>query len=185
MFILASSSPRRKELLESLNINFSIISPAIDENIVVAEHEYLPFVIAKLKAYHVLSMYKDAIVLAADTIVLLDNKVLGKPHDRKEAYEMLKALSGRHHDVITAYTLVSNKMEINRQVTTHVYFNTLSEQLIEDYLNCGSYKDKAGGYGIQDPYPLISHIDGSYSNVMGLPLEKLQKDLEKILKKEG
>ncbi len=177
MFILASSSPRRKELLSRLNIPFTIVTPEIDENILVSEQEYLPFVIAKLKAYHVFALYPDATVLAADTIVILDGQVLGKPHSREEAYQMLKKLSGRKHDVVTGYTLIGPHHEINRQVTSHVYFNPLSDELIEEYLDYGSYKDKAGAYGIQDPFPLIDHIEGSYSNVMGLPLEKLQKDL--------
>lgn len=179
MFILASSSPRRKELLKRLVSNFTVIVPKINENIKVAEKEYLPLEIAKLKAYAIFSLYPEDTVLASDTIVIYENEVLGKPKNIEDARRMLHLLSGKKHQVITAYTLISPKKEVHRQVTTDVYFNHLSEQLIEDYLVTGSCLDKAGAYGIQDQdFPLVHHISGSYSNVMGLPLEMLEKDLK-------
>ena len=179
MFILASSSPRRKELLKKLVPEFTIVVPQIDENIQVAENEYLPLELSKLKAYAVFSSHPQDTILASDTIVIYQNEVLGKPKDIIDARRMLHLLSGKRHQVITAYTLISPQKEIHRQVITNVYFHTLSEQLIEDYLATSSYIDKAGAYGIQDQdFPLVDHIEGSFTNVMGLPLEMLEKDLK-------
>lgn len=109
MFILASSSPRRKELLKRLVSNFTVIVPKINENIKVAEKEYLPLEISKLKAYAILSLYPEDTVLASDTIVIYENEVLGKPKNIEDARRMLHLLSGKKHQVITAYTLISPK----------------------------------------------------------------------------
>lgn len=178
MFILASASPRRKELLSKLISDFEIVVSDVDENIVVSNVYSLPLELSKLKAHAVFKNHQTATILAADTIVVLDNEILCKPIDNEDAKKMLKKLSSKKHQVITGYTLLSKEKEINRYVVTYVYFNELSDELIEEYVNTGSPLDKAGGYGIQDEdFSLVNHIEGSYSNVMGLPLEDLIKYL--------
>lgn len=174
MFILASASPRRKELLSTLIKDFEIVVSDVDENIEVDDVYLLPLELSKLKAYSVFKNHQDDIVLASDTIVLLDNEVLGKPKDKEDAKKMLRKLSSRKHQVITGYTLISKEKEINRYVITDVYFKELSDELIDAYVATLSPLDKAGAYGIQDKdFDLVDRIDGSYSNVMGLPLEDL------------
>lgn len=180
MFILASSSPRRQELLKKIVPHFITIVPEIDENILVPEHEYLPYELSKLKAYAVFATHPQDMVLASDTIVLFQNQVLGKPKDKEDAKRMLRMLSGKMHHVVTAYTLISPHFEINRQVVTEVHFHPLDEQFIHDYVEMGSPLDKAGAYGIQDQdFPCVSKIIGSHDNVMGLPTEDVAKSLAK------
>lgn len=179
MFILASASPRRKELLSTLIKDFKVIVSDIDENIVVANAYDLPLELSKLKAHAVFKDNQTSTVLAADTIVLFENEILGKPISKEDAKKMLKKLSSKKHQVITGYTILSQEKEINRYVVTDVYFNELSDELIDQYIATGSPLDKAGAYGIQDKeFPLVNHIEGSYSNVMGLPLEDLAKFLQ-------
>lgn len=178
MWILASSSPRRKELLQSLVDDFMIIAPNVDEHIQVENPEYLPVEISKLKAHAVAKTHPNATILAADTIVIFQGQILGKPKDKEDAKRMLHLLSNQKHEVITGYTLIKGREEIHRQVITQVYFNALPDELIDAYVDTLSPLDKAGAYGIQDKdFPLVHHIEGSYSNVMGLPLEMLKKDL--------
>ncbi len=180
MFILASSSPRRQELLKKVVPHFITISPTINEDILVPEHEYLPYELSKLKAYAIFATHPHDTILASDTIVLFKNQVLGKPKDKEDAKRMLRLLSGNMHYVVTAYTLISPHFEINRQVITRVYFHHLDEKFIHDYVEMGSPLDKAGAYGIQDQdFPCVSKIVGSHDNVMGLPTEDLAKALAK------
>ncbi|MCF0117686.1 MAG: septum formation protein Maf [Bacilli bacterium] len=176
MYILASSSPRRKELLHTLIDDFKIIPPNVDENIEVNDPTELPLKLSTLKATNVFKDNKDDIILASDTIVLIDNKILGKPKDNDEAYQMLKLLSNKEHKVITGYTLISKEKFVCRKITSTVIFNELSDDLINSYIASGSPMDKAGAYGIQDNdnFNLIKSFKGSYSNVMGLPLEDLK-----------
>jgi len=180
-FILASSSPRRKTLLKELMGEFSVIEPKIDEKAVRALDAALPQEISKHKAYTIFNRHPDAVILACDTIVYHKGHKLGKPVDAESAWHMLKLLSGKIHKVITGYTLLGPDFEINRTVVTRVHFNELNDELIAAYIASGSPFDKAGGYGIQDEtFPLVKKIEGSYSNVMGLPLEDLRSMFNKF-----
>ena len=175
MFILASSSPRRKQLLSKLIQDFTIVVPEVDERILDLPASDLPAEESKMKAYAIASKYPSDEILACDTIVVLDGKVLGKPEDEEDAKTMLRAQSGKKQVVLSGYTYIGKGKEITRTVATDVYFNVLSEELIADYVAKKKPLDKAGAYGIQDGYPLIDHIDGSYDNVMGLPTEDIAR----------
>ncbi len=178
MLILASKSPRRQELLKNITSDFIVEISDFDESKVHADAYHLPEVLSKFKAKKVFEHHKNDTVLAADTIVIIDGKVLGKPHDKEEAITMLKELSNKTHDVITGFTILKEDFELTKSVLTKVHFNKLSEKQIEEYVDTLSPLDKAGAYGIQDEeYHLIKKIEGSYSNVMGLPLEELKKYL--------
>lgn len=179
MLILASQSPRRKELLRLITPDFDVISANIDEEVVVQVPSDLAKELSKLKAYEIFKTHPNDTILACDTIVIIDDKVLNKPKDKAEARKMLEMLSGRRHHVISGFTILSKDREINRNVMTEVYFNKLSDETIERYIASGSPFDKAGGYGIQDEaFGLVDHIVGSYYNVMGLPVEELRKYLK-------
>ncbi len=176
MLILASQSPRRKELLRLITTDFTVIPANIDEDVVVQIPSDLAKEISKMKAYEIFKNHPHDTVLAVDTIVIIDGEVLGKPVSKNEARRMLEKLSGKKHRVISGFTLLSPTREINANVMTEVYFNTLSDETIEKYIESGSPFDKAGGYGIQDEsFDLVHHIVGSYHNVMGLPVEELKK----------
>ena len=137
----------------------------------------LPAEESKLKAYAVASRYPGDEVLACDTVVLLDGEALGKPKDAEEAKAILKKESGRKQIVLSGYTYIGRGKEITRTVKTEVFFEDLSDALIEAYVATGSPLDKAGAYGIQDPFPLVKEIRGSFDNVMGLPTEDIKKAL--------
>ncbi len=177
MIILASKSPRRKELLGQLISDFNIIPPILDEYLYPFEKLSLE------KAKIIAKNHPNDIIIAADTIVIKDDVVFGKPKDKDDAKRMLKELSNSFHQVKTVYTILSiNKhIEITRIITSIVYFNKLSPQLIDDYIKTNSPLDKAGGYGIQDKtFNLVNHIEGSYTNIVGLPIEELKKDLQSL-----
>lgn len=176
MFILASKSPRRQELLKKLVPSFEIIVPDIDENIVVSIPSDTAKIISKFKAYKVFSSHPEATILACDTIVVIDGLLLGKPKDAADAFKMLRKLSGRKHHVISGFTLLSPSIEVNKNVVSEVTFNELSDEQINEYIKSGSPFDKAGAYGIQDEsFNLIKSLKGSYFNVMGLPVEELSR----------
>ena len=178
MYILASQSPRRNELLSQIIREFKVIPSNINENIKVNTPEELPLMLSKLKAEEIFKTHQDDTIIAADTIVVLDKKILGKPKNEKEAYKMLTSLSNKKHEVITGYTILSKEKCISRAIKTEVYFNKLNEQTIKEYIKTGSPFDKAGGYGIQDKeFNLVKKIKGSLSNVIGLPLESLANDI--------
>ena len=128
--------------------------------------------------------YPNDIIIAADTLVYLDDEILGKPHNENEAIKMLKKLSNRKHEVKTLYTIycLNKKIEITKEVVSEVYFNDLSDELISSYVKSKSPLDKAGAYGVQDNerFPIINKTVGSFSNIVGLPIEELEKDLRKI-----
>lgn len=173
MVILASKSPRRKELLHQLVSSFEIIIPNIDE--------YLyPFEELSIQKGRSISLeHPNDYILSADTLVMKNNIVFGKPKDKIEAKKMLEELSGSVHTVKTIYSIIckNNNIEITKIVESKVYFNKLSNELIDKYIESGSPFDKAGGYGIQDKeYNLVNYIEGSYTNVVGLPIEEIKKD---------
>lgn len=182
MFILASSSPRRRLLLQQVVRHFEVIDPEIDEASVQAQDSALPQEISKLKAYQVFKTHPQDTVFACDTIVYFRGHKLGKPANAIQAKQMLTLLSGQTHKVISGYTLINQHIEVNKTVVTKVTFNQLTEEIIDAYVATGLPLDKAGAYGIQDEnYRLVDKIEGSYANVMGLPIE----DLKRLLKKLG
>lgn len=175
--ILASSSPRRMELLKNLGVEFDIIPSNYEEIMVNKQPEELVCYLAKNKALEVSNRVKsDNIVLAADTMVFIGNIALGKPHTNNAAYAMLKNLSGKVHEVITGICLINksiNKTYLDYEVTK-VFFRELSEEEILNYIETKEPLDKAGAYGIQGLGGLfVKRIEGCYFNVVGLPIYKL------------
>ena len=181
--ILASGSPRRRELLTRANIDFEVIQSGIDEIRRPGESgsDYAPRM-AREKALAVSTHHSKRIVLAADTIVLCDADILEKPKDAPDASRMLAALSGRTHTVITAFAIASDgKIIANEAATSRVTFRELSAKEIADYIATGEPFDKAGAYGIQGiGGGFISHVDGSRDNVMGLPAAEVIATLRKF-----
>ena len=175
--VLASQSPRRKELLEVLGIPFSIVVPAIDESPRAGEspEDYVVRV-AREKAVDVASRVKQSIVLSADTVVTIDGEILGKPRDRADAIRMLTRLSGRDHLVLTAVCVINQNGMREGLEKTEVSFRQLIPSEIENYIGRENVMDKAGAYAIQGfASVFIPRISGSYSNVMGLPLALVYK----------
>jgi septum formation protein len=175
--ILASESPRRQLLLRSVGIEFEVFPSRIDESIRLEAGVHKPAEIAEkwagLKADSVSRLYPDQWVLGADTIVVLNGVIFGKPSNAAEAVRMLDMLSGRSHDVITGVCLIGPGGKFRRigTVTTLVRFKALSTKEIEGYVKTGEPMDKAGGYGIQGIGAfLVRSVEGSYTNVVGLPL---------------
>lgn len=180
MIILASKSPRRKELLGELNVKFDII-PAIGEEMVdkTLSKSEIARNIALHKAKEVFAAHPDCIVIGADTIVVLGDEILQKPKDDADERRMLEELSGETHYVYTGYAMLSPSFEESGADVTEVYFNRLSEKTIDDYVKSGLGLDKAGGYGIQDGFNLVEKINGSYSNVVGFPQEVFKELFKK------
>ena len=181
--ILASGSPRRQQFLKDLKLDFTIDVREIEE--VYPEelkgHEITDF-LAELKASAFKSLNENDILITSDTIVWMENNAIGKPKDRNDAIKIFKKLSGKKHQVITSICIkTSNKTNIIND-TTDVYFKVLSDEEIEFYIDNFHPYDKAGGYGIQDwiGYIGVEKIEGSYFNVMGLPVHKLYTELSKF-----
>ena len=181
MLIRASASPRRRELLRKLVPSFIAIVPFVDERAMdgVRKPKDLSTEEARLKAYEVFSMNPDDEVLGCDTIVICDGEVLSKPKDKEDAFRMLRKQSGKSTKVLSSYTYISSQREITRTVTSKVVFNELSDEDINAYIEKFQPFDKAGSYGIQDDFPLTKKIEGSYYNVMGLPVEDLEEHVFK------
>lgn len=186
-FVLASASPRRKELLEKMGLQFSIVVSEADESAVSRDIPVNLYVqeLALLKASATAKMLlrnKKALIIAADTIVTLDGEILGKPDGEDGAKKMLSSLSGRTHEVYTGYCImrISDGKTVCNSVKTEVKFKTLTEQKIRSYIESGEPMDKAGAYGIQGlGSMLIEKINGDYFNVVGLPVSALADTLEK------
>lgn len=175
--LLASTSPRRKMLLENLGFDLQIIGPDIDESILPLEQpDELVLRLSKEKAQTVEE--KNIVILAADTIVVCENKILGKPIDKNEAREFLKLLSNRFHEVLTGFTLRKNDRAMSKIVRTKVWFRPLSEKEIESYISTKEPYDKAGAYAIQGPTIFVDRIEGSFTNVIGLPVKEVLESLE-------
>jgi len=182
--ILASGSPRRIELLKMLGCKFQVIPSKVEEKI---NPRLSPTQnvkrLSRLKVLDVASKMSDGIVIAADTEVVLNKKIFGKPKNKKEAWEMLKNLSGKEHQVITGLAVVEAKSKklLQDVVVTRVKFRKLNKKLIEKYIATGEPLDKAGAYGIQGKAALlVESIKGDYFNVVGLPLNTLNQLLEKF-----
>ncbi len=182
--ILASASPRRRELLERLQLNFTVQPADIDESRFPNEDAAsYPLRTAIKKAMAVAEKEENALVLAADTVVVLDDDILGKPKDADEAKAMLHRLEGREHIVITGIGIVDTNTgrTLSAVEQTIVYFYPLSDEEIDAYVATGEPLDKAGAYGIQGIGSLlVRRIEGDYFNVMGLPVSKLYRLLLKL-----
>lgn len=181
--ILASSSPRRRELLAEAGYSFEVVSPPLDEpdDALRARDPYsFTESLAFFKACSVARDFRSATVLGADTVAWLNGRVVGKPIDRDDARRMLRAMSGTTHEVVTGVALVDERCD--RRIIAHdrttVVVRKLKDEEIEDYLDTDQWRGKAGGYGIQDVGDdFVERIDGSFSNVVGMPLEKMTKVL--------
>ena len=184
--ILASSSPRRKELLEQVGLKFEIFSPDIDESVCIGESaDHYVQRLAEQKAQAILAQFPDAIVIAADTSLVLDHKIIGKPESKQHAFEIWTALSDRQHDVLSGVCVLSSQCDPNTiqsmVVRTKVYFQKLSQLDMEQYWATGEPIGKAGAYAIQGyAAQFIQRIEGSYSNVVGLPLYETLQLLKNI-----
>ncbi|MDO3642661.1 nucleoside triphosphate pyrophosphatase [Mucilaginibacter sp. L3T2-6] len=178
--ILASKSPRRQELLRLMDIDFRIVLKDVDESYPdnLTPEEVAVYIAAK-KAKAFDETLTDEIVLTADTIVCIDDQILGKPTDAPHAVQMLQLLSGRMHRVITGVCLLRDHQYHSFYDVSEVYFGKLSDEEIHNYVEKYQPFDKAGSYGIQERIGLIGieRINGSYTNVVGLPTEKLYKEL--------
>lgn len=181
---LGSQSPRRKELLAGLNLPFSVEVREVDEQFSTEMSAVeVPEFLARLKAIPFKHDFKtNDLLITADTIVLIEDQVLGKPLDYEHAFEMLQLLSGKKHVVITGVCITSKHKQITFSDHTDVYFKTLSDDEIDYYLTHYQPYDKAGSYGVQEwiGYVAIEKIEGSYFNVMGLPIQRLYEELLKF-----
>ena len=178
--ILASKSPRRQQLLRELGFEFIIRTKETDESYPASIAAMdVPEYLAKKKAMDLSDQLKNEILIASDTIVLFENKILGKPQNELEAFDMIKAMSGKTHQVITGVCLHSKNKTITFSDTTEVRFHELSDHEISYYIEHYRPFDKAGAYGIQEWIGMIGieYIKGSYFNVMGLPTNKLYREL--------
>lgn len=179
MIILASASPRRKELLERYNVPFCIIKSDVIENIEpgLSPKEVVKY-LSKIKACDVFDKHPNDFVIGADTIVVIDDLILGKPKDRNDARRMLSLLKGRAHSVMTAVTFASSN-EIKTIISeSRVYFKDISEEEINDYIDTAEPYDKAGAYAIQGmAAKFISHIDGDYNTIVGFPIDLVIEEL--------
>jgi len=184
-FILASSSPRRRELLLRLQTPFDIILPDVDESIIPPEGspETYCTALAELKANDISQHYPNNLVIGSDTIVVLDNNIMGKPEDKTMAQNMLETLSGKTHHVYTGVCLKWADKNIHHLFAeiTMVTFRELSEADINHYIeSCPPY-DKAGSYGIQDwSAVFVKEIKGCYDNVVGFPISRFYEELKKL-----
>jgi len=183
LFVLASASPRRRELLEQIDCSFHCVaSDAAEEKRQDISPQELVVVNALLKARAVADMPQSQKlpVLGADTVVSFEGKIFGKPANREEAKNMLRALSGKSHEVCTGIAFIQGNKEWSDAVTTKVRFSQLTEADIDAYVNSGEPDDKAGAYAIQGKAAaFIEAIEGCYTNVVGLPLQRLKKLAEK------
>ena len=189
-YILASKSPRRKDLMKFISSDFLIATEDIDEekSYSLSPIEEVVMDIAKRKGQEVYKSYPDDLVISADTIVVIDNQILGKPIDKNDAHRILRMLSGRSHYVYTGYALHYKGKDVVNFVKSEVLFNELSDELIDEYIKTGSPMDKAGAYGAQDndrQFPIIKNIIGSYDNVIGFPVKEIKESIEELISSCG
>lgn len=181
-FILASKSPRRQELIGNILPDYTVIVSDVEEVLPDGiAPEAVPAYLAEIKARAVAAQYPDDIVIGADTVVILDGEVLGKPRDKDDAIRMLRALSGKAHTVITGCAISLHGEMTSFSDVTHVEFYPLSDREILDYIATGEPFDKAGAYGIQGRGSvLVKRIEGDFFNVMGLPVARLKREMERV-----
>lgn len=178
--ILASASPRRRQLLEGLGLSFEVRPAGCDESVDTRDPQAMVLELCRRKA-QACALQDGDVVIAADTVVAAGGGILGKPRDPEQARRMLRTLSGRRHSVFTGVAVRTPQRFVTRCERTEVFFRTLSERDIEDYIASGEPFDKAGGYGIQGRGGVfVQRIEGDFYNVMGLPLCTLCEMLEEI-----
>lgn len=181
--ILGSQSPRRHSLIKKLNVDFDVVKPNFDEKLdsdIYSDDKIKSLSLQKSLSILEAENPKNSLVISADTVVILDSKILGKPKNEIQAYEMLRALSGKTHYVVTAVTVLDcdTKKYLCDTVKTYVTFQNLSDGLIDDYIKNFKPLDKAGAYGIQEMGPeFIKSVDGCLDNVIGLPVQRLKEML--------
>lgn len=183
-YILASASPRRRELLRLITEDFTVKVPEKEENcpaeLALSER---PEFLARQKAQEIAEKERDSLIIAADTAVFCDGKMFGKPKNECEAKAMLSSLSGRTHTVITGCCVLYSGKEKSFSVSTGVKFYSLTENEIEEYIKTGESADKAGAYGIQGKGALlVEKIYGDYYNVVGLPVAELGRQIRRIVR---
>lgn len=183
-FVLGSQSPRRKELLSQLGLKFTIRPSSFEEVVDPSMNASLvPSYLAEQKAMDLSNtLKKDELIITADTLVIQEGKILGKPRSEDEAFEMIQSLSGKWHEVITGVCLLGNDCKKTFAETTQVHFKELSEEEIWYYIRNYEVLDKAGAYGIQEWIGLVAvnEIKGCFFNVIGLPVPKLYKELIRL-----
>jgi len=182
--ILASASPRRKEILGKTGLKFKVDASDYEEeiNYSLRPHELARF-LSREKAKAIVNKYTNALIIAADTFIVFKGKILGKPHTEEEAKRMLKMLNNRTHSVITGFTIIDtdDNKKLSGSVETKVYFKKLTIKEIESYIKSKEPLDKAGAYAIQGlGAVIVKRIKGDYFNVMGLPLSTLMETLKKF-----
>lgn len=184
--ILASASPRRRELLEQGGIPFTVIPSQAEEKITTEQPGQVVEELSYLKCSDIYEKsLGDVLVIGADTVVASEGKILGKPSSQKDAVKMLQSLQGREHEVYTGVTIMAREGNENRKKTFHektkVVFYPMSDEEIRSYVNTGEPMDKAGAYGIQGKSAVfIKEISGDYNNVVGLPLARLYQELKNM-----
>ena len=183
--VLASKSPRRQELLKGIGLDFSILTKEVDENYPsrLPLIDVAPFLsLKKAKAFDDAELPDNYMIITADTVVIVDNEILGKPKNSDDAVRMLQLISGKVHKVVTGVTVHTKKKTKTFSVTSKVAFEKLDNQEIKYYIDNFKPYDKAGAYGVQDwiGYIGVSNVEGSYYNVMGLPTQRLYKVLKEF-----
>ena len=184
--ILASQSPRRRQLLSDCGLEYELAERYEVEEVFPAtmEADEVPVYLSRLKSEgYPTELAENDILLTADTVVIVDNEILGKPADEAEAHAMLRTLSGRSHRVTTGVTLRSKSRTESFAVQSAVYFRALTDEEIDYYVERYRPMDKAGSYGIQDGFPLVKQIDGDYDNVVGLPINTINDILREYYEK--
>lgn len=179
-YILASASPRRKELLSLVIPAFEVVPATAEEKVNISLFpEQMAVSLAESKCDEVFKTHRDSTVIGCDTVVVFEGEILGKPKDRDDAFNTLKRLSGKTHYVITGVCVRNKYKKLIEYEKTEVKFNILSDEFIKIYVDGGSPLDKAGSYGIQDG-GLVKEYFGSYTNVVGLPVTLVKKMLEEV-----
>lgn len=181
--ILASKSPRRQELLKGIGLPFSVLTKEVEESFPanISVNDVAPYLsIKKAKAFDESELPENYMVITADTLVVVDDKIFGKPKDAEEARQMLRLISGKKHSVVTGVSIRTKEKIKTFSTTSKVSFDVLDENEINHYVNEYKPFDKAGAYGIQEwiGYIGVNGVEGSYFNVMGLPTQKLYKMLK-------
>ena len=184
-YILASNSPRRKELLAGLGLDFEVrVIDGIDESYpeTLPAAEVAQYIAEKKAAAYKPTLQKDELIITADTVVIVGDDILGKPHDEADAVRMLREISGRTHQVTTGVSLLTATSQRSFSVTTDVTFKQLTDSEIQHYVKCYRPFDKAGAYCIQEwiGYIGVTGLNGSYYNVMGLPVQRIYTELQNM-----
>lgn len=182
--ILASTSPRRQELIQLLHLPFTCVSADCDETIAPCSPEETVCQLSKRKAETALAactLNERGVLIGADTVVAIDGRILGKPKDDQEAYQMIAMMSGKTHSVFTGVTLITQRETRTFHEETKVTVAPLSDTEIRSYLATGEHRDKAGAYGIQGAFGVyVTGIQGDYNNVVGFPVSRIYQELQTL-----